>query len=194
MRSCVFSDQKLLRKELESVAQHLEAGAEVLDVCCGTCEFEKDISLNSKLKYTGIDNNPAYKTDYLKFGKGRFVCEDVKVLPFDDNSFEAVFFVNAGHHFNNNDLVSVIKEMKRVSRHYVVYADAVKTNNDPLYMKLLHRMDRGDYFRTSEEIESLLTSDLHIKDKRFVYNGPYMTLIAVTEKFRTKEEVKKEYE
>ena len=86
-------------------------GESVLDIGAGTGMMsEFAYKCNSKLKYVAID--PAdgmlqYAPEYLDTHIG--VAE---LLPFEDNSFDAILMGESLHHFNNPELA--LEEVKRV--------------------------------------------------------------------------------
>jgi len=93
----------------------------VLDVGAGTGEIAQAVnSFRPELTIYGIDVYIRPKTfiPILKY--------DGNVLPFDDNSFDAVIAVDVLHHCN--DPVSVLKECTRVSKQWVLIKDHVCDN------------------------------------------------------------------
>jgi ubiquinone/menaquinone biosynthesis C-methylase UbiE len=104
----------------------------VLDVGAGTGEMAQAVnSFRSELTVSGVDVYIRPKT-FIPIVK-----YDGNVLPFDDDSFDAVMTVDVLHHCN--DPVSVLKECARVSKRWVLIKDHV---SDSVYdEKILKFMD-----------------------------------------------------
>lgn len=104
----------------------------VLDVGAGTGEMAQAIqSFRPKLFFSGVDVYLRPKTfiPIVKYNGA--------VLPFDDNSFDAVIIVDVLHHCK--DPVSVLKECARVSKRWVIIKDHV--SDGILDSKILTFMD-----------------------------------------------------
>lgn len=90
----------------------------VLDVGAGTGEMAQAIeSFRPELIFSGVDVYIRPKTfiPVVKY--------DGTVLPFDDNSYDAVIIVDVLHHCN--DPVYVLKECARVAKRWVIIKDHV---------------------------------------------------------------------
>ncbi|MDO8623717.1 MAG: methyltransferase domain-containing protein [archaeon] len=88
----------------------------ILDVGCddGTTA-EKIIQFNPTLKIVGIDiQEDRMSRIPRKIYNG-------KVIPYPNNSFDVVMALDVLHH--TEDVLSLIKEMKRVSRKYIIIKD-----------------------------------------------------------------------
>jgi ubiquinone/menaquinone biosynthesis C-methylase UbiE len=126
--------------------------ASLLDVCCGTGEY----SALSKGQYWGLDNS----RDHITYARSLyhdflFVEGDAQRLPFKDRAFEAVLFACASHHFSEDALKSALIEMRRVSRRYVIFDDAVTWAGQSSLSRIFYRLDRGTMFRSVEELERI---------------------------------------
>ncbi|MHA1599581.1 MAG: class I SAM-dependent methyltransferase [Alphaproteobacteria bacterium] len=98
------------------LAEMLPTGASVLDVGCGdgsidrlVGEFRPDVAI------TGIDVmiRPTTQTHVRPF--------DGKTIPYDDNSFDVVMFVDVLHHTDDPEIL--LREARRVARQSVVLKD-----------------------------------------------------------------------
>jgi len=132
----------------------------VIDIACGTGEFCSGIKGN----YVGIDLNK----DHLDYGKKRygsknrqFIEMDAKNLSFPENHFDYAMILNAMHHFSDSDFLSILKNAKRITKHYIIIAEVIlpKTNG---ITKFLCDLDQGDYIRTLEHQKKLISSVLNI--------------------------------
>ncbi|MBD2679398.1 MULTISPECIES: class I SAM-dependent methyltransferase [Nostoc] len=89
----------------------------VLDVACGTGEFEKLLlTENSTLKIVGVDISEkmlAIAQEKCKiYPQVSFHTASASALPFADNSFDVIVSASSFHYFN--DPLAALIEMKRV--------------------------------------------------------------------------------
>ena len=132
----------------------------VLDICCGMGEY---FFLN-KGRYTGLDNSAHYvHFAQQQFPSARFLRGDALNLPFKDNSFDASMFISASHHFETGNFVSVLTEMIRVGRRYVIIDDSIKSYHHNPVREFFYRLDRGTMFRKFDEIESIMAKLKELK-------------------------------
>ena len=104
----------------------------VLDVGAGTGEMAQAIqSIRPELTFSGVNVYIRPKTFIPVFKY------DGAVLPFEDNSFDAIIIVDVLHHCT--DPVSVLKECARVSKRWVIIKDHV--SDSALDSKILAFMD-----------------------------------------------------
>ena len=86
---------------------------------------------------------------------------DATVLPFKDNSFDVVFCSNLLHHVG--EPVSVVKEMKRVSKKYVILLEPNRSNFIMFPFSLIFKEERGGLKFSREYLKSLArTASLEI--------------------------------
>jgi SAM-dependent methyltransferase len=121
-----------VRKLCEHISDLLPQGAAVLDVGCGDGILASLIGQERPdVTVTGLDVllRPAARIPVIEF--------DGKTLPFADNSFDIVMFVDVLHH--TEDPSVLLREAKRVSRAFLVIKD--HTNDGFLSDLTLRFMD-----------------------------------------------------
>ncbi|MEG3437281.1 methyltransferase domain-containing protein [Pannus brasiliensis CCIBt3594] len=89
----------------------------VLDVACGTGEFERLISReNPAQNMVGVDISEEMlkiaRQKLQSYANVRFQCASASALPFPDASFDTVISANAFHYFDDPNVA--LREMKRV--------------------------------------------------------------------------------
>lgn len=130
--------QKTLLKEIgDSNFQEFS----VLDVGAGSGELLTEIALfarktNRRAKLVGLDLNPlsaqSVASEGQRFDEIESVQGNALSLPFPDSTFDYAICSLFTHHFTDDGVVEILKEMKRVSRRRIFVID-------------LHR-DRNAYF------------------------------------------------
>lgn len=116
--SLIYS--KPILEDLYTFLQGFTDKESVLDIGAGTGMMsEFAYRCNKRLKYVAID--PAegmlkYAPPYLETHIG-----EAEALPFEDDSFDAVFMGESLHHFNDIDaaLVEVVRVLKRDGRLFI---------------------------------------------------------------------------
>ena len=121
----LFGGKRAAIAELSGILRSLDSTATMLDVGTG----RGDIPIAAKaaaarfgctLSTIGIDMS---ETLARGSGNDRTVRGDAMCLPFDDRSIDIVLASQLLHHFPNDQLLTVIREMNRVSRKAVVISD-----------------------------------------------------------------------
>lgn len=124
----------------------------ILDVGCGTGKY---LGMTNQ-EYVGIDNSPSfinYCKKQFQNEKRSFCLMDAMKMHFPKNSFDAAVIINTIHHLTDNQVITVLKHMARVSSRAVIILDAIPPKYNPI-SKFLYSLDRGAYFRDmSEQIE-----------------------------------------
>jgi glycosyltransferase involved in cell wall biosynthesis len=99
--------------------------AKILEVGCGSGAISLDLSLRGAM-YTGID------ISYEAIRLAKHIANDYKIvnceytygngfnLVYPDNSYDISFNIGVLEHFNDNDIVKMLKEMARVSKFVIV--------------------------------------------------------------------------
>lgn len=124
---------KTYKKELADLISPLCAdNSHILDVGCDDGLLSQMLIMNNhSLTIKGIDiqdNRPA------KIPRKIY---DGKKIPYQDKQFDITMAVDVLHH--TRDIGSLLKEMKRVTRKYIIIKDQV--SEDPLSFLLLSFMD-----------------------------------------------------
>ena len=106
-------------------------GGAVLDVCCGSADFEHGGA------YVGLD----FHATTLAVARARrpgagLVRGDARGLPFADGSFDVVVCQMALHHFDHDAVRAVCSEMERVSRVGWVAADLLRRRRAGAWIRL----------------------------------------------------------
>ena len=106
-------------------------GGSVLDVCCGSADFEHEGA------YVGLD----FHATTLAVARERrptaaLVRGDARALPFGDGSFDVVVCQMALHHFDHGGVRAVCAEMGRVCRVGWVAADLLRRRRAGAWIRL----------------------------------------------------------
>jgi len=125
--------EKTYKKRIANLISPLCAdNSHILDVGCDDGGLSQMlIKKNHSLTIEGIDiqgNRPA------KISRKIY---DGKKIPYKDKQFDITMAVDVLHH--TRDIGSLLKEMKRVTKRYIIIKDHV--SNDPLSFLLLSFMD-----------------------------------------------------
>jgi ubiquinone/menaquinone biosynthesis C-methylase UbiE len=96
---------------------HLSSTERVLDIACGTGEFERIVlAENPTQQIIGVDISEQMlaiaKQKNHTFPNVSFQIASASILPFGDSHFDVVVSANAFHYFD--DPVAALEEMKRV--------------------------------------------------------------------------------
>ena len=143
----------------------LSSTEKVLDIACGTGEFERIVlAEHSTQEIVGIDISEQMlaiaKHKHHSFPSVSFQIANASVLPFADNNFDVVVSANAFHYFGNP--VAALKEMRRVLKpggRVVILdwcRDFIVCQICDVFLKLVDPAHRQCY--TQEEFHHLLTT------------------------------------
>ncbi|MGB4661173.1 MAG: class I SAM-dependent methyltransferase [Mobilitalea sp.] len=114
---------RCLKNEIVRVIR-LDDSNKVLDVVCGNGTLLKLINDKIQVQAYGVDiSDNMIKEAKRKYPEMQFVTTNSALLPFQDNSFDAVTVCAAFHHFTEPD--KFLKEAKRVLKPggYIYIAD-----------------------------------------------------------------------
>ncbi len=127
-----FVYSRRIRVLVEEICNLLPKNSKVLDVGCGDGNIDRLImQRRPDVNIEGIDILQRKKTHI------RVTQFDGDNIPFKDNEFDVVMFVDVIHHASNQLLL--LEEAKRVSRKYLLIKD--HTNNGFLAFSTLKFMD-----------------------------------------------------
>jgi len=101
--------------ELEEFTSRVKEGDRVLDIGCGNGRL-LDLFAGKKINYTGLDNSAELvKEARRKYPAAGFVVGEALCLPFEKESFDAVFSVAVLHHIPSGDYRrKFMEEIRRV--------------------------------------------------------------------------------
>lgn len=139
-----IGERKVIRNELG-----VRPG-KILDVPCGTGEFS---FLFNEEDYTGIDIDPRYVDYAVKKHRKKFLIMDATNMSFSANHFDAVLTVGFFHHLTNEQIILVLKEIRRVLKKegkFLLIEDAPTRNKLNFIGKLGQKYDRGANIRDSD--------------------------------------------
>lgn len=136
--------------------------AQVLDVGCGLGEC----SAVNRGSYTGIDNSfqrIAYAAQ--RYPAHIFFVGDAAQIPFADKTFDLVLLIDTSHHLTDEQFKTVLVELRRVGRRYIVVSDPVVYEGQNVLSKFFYKLDRGAFFRTQEQLRHVFgaTDGLYYK-------------------------------
>jgi SAM-dependent methyltransferase len=130
----------------------------VYDLCSGTGDFAAVIPTGAK--YVGLDRNE----DFIEFARKRYknenniaykrldVLKDQKII---NKKYDATMLISAVHHFSDEDLDTLFKLVKKITKKVLIIADIIP---DPPHMlqRFFVKIDRGKFVRPAEEKVRLL--------------------------------------
>jgi SAM-dependent methyltransferase len=122
---------------MEFIRRYVPLNGSILDVGCGngifSVRFAEDGASVIGLDFSHhlLQENP----------HRRLICGDAGKLPFDDETFDAVFEANVLHHVADRELV--VREMHRVSRRYLVFLEPNRYNPIMAAFSILVAAERG---------------------------------------------------
>jgi ubiquinone/menaquinone biosynthesis C-methylase UbiE len=137
--------RRILEKEAGYVYKELKECNDILDIGCGTGNFEHELS---DLNITGLDISEEMIEEARKISDKRFIVGNAEKLEFDDLSFDAVFYVATLEFVAN--YTKAIREAWRVTRPggklLVImlntqsrYFQEQSQDEDSYFRKVLHR-------------------------------------------------------
>ncbi len=127
----------------------------VLDVGCGLGEC----SAICKKNYVGIDNSfPRITYATKRYPAHSFFVGDARDIPFAEKTFDLALLIDTSHHLNDEQLKTVLMQLARVSRRYIVVSDPVVYDGQNALSKFFYKLDRGACFRTVEQSKAVFCS------------------------------------
>jgi len=123
--------------KVDFIRTHIRLTGNILDLACGNGIFTQRLACEGGT-VTGLD----FSAHLLKQNPhSRLTRGDATHLPFMDSTFDVVFEANLLHHVSN--VPEVMREMRRVSKKYVVLVEPNRYNPLMFAFSLLVAAERG---------------------------------------------------
>lgn len=125
---------------------------DLLDVGCGIGDFSQ---ITDK-PYFGIDYNP----NFISFCNKKFGNKNKEFKVADINNFtikkrfDASILINTIHHLNDEEVIKILKNIKKSTKRIIMIHDALQQKN--IISKFFYKLDRGEHFRSIEQQKFLL--------------------------------------
>lgn len=129
---CAYADPKV-----RFITRYVPLKGPLLDVGCGNGIFTVRFAQGGA-DVVGLDYSRFLLRQNLH---ARLICGDAIRLPFADESFDATFEANVLHHVPDRE--SVIREMARTSRRYVILLEPNRNNPLMFAFSVVVRAERG---------------------------------------------------
>jgi len=143
------------------------AGERILDLGCGTAAILHELQ---DVEYLGVDNNPRYiKAAIRRHGsRGNFICADLGAYNVTNlGQFDKILLLGVLHHLPDStirQMCSVLPQMLKPQGILVSIDPAIEDGQHPV-ARVLARLDRGRYVRSSTEYVRLLEKHFTHIDK-----------------------------
>ena len=138
-----YADSKILY-----IGRHVPLDCRILDVGCGNGIFTIRFA-RAGARVVGLDYSP-FLLAQNPHADG-LICGDATRLPFPDESFDATFEANVLHHVSERE--SVIRELVRTSRRYVVLLEPNRNNPLMFGFAMVVRAERGLLISTMSHLQ-----------------------------------------
>lgn len=115
----------------------LTSGMKVLDVGCGKGFFVYDLYSTQGIEAYGVDVSEYAVSNCHPGAVGRVHLQSMQNMSFPDNSFDAVFCINALHNLSKLEAYKAIREMNRVVNDLTKVFIQVDAFNDSNELKIL---------------------------------------------------------
>ena len=166
VRSILLAGKGRMYKELRNAIVP-EKGSKVLDVGCGTGEFA--LLFDNSIDYTGIDMNLGfldYASNLYKNQNKKFVQMDATKMSFKKSEFDISLLLSFIHHFSEEDLDKILKEVNRITKKSIFVLEPVPRKYN-LLSRIVYALDRGDFIRKKEEQLKILDKYFNVVSYKF---------------------------
>ena len=179
VRSILVGGKRRMYNEIRT-AVNAQSGDEILDIGCGTGEFA--FLFNDSINYTGIDMNKDFLDHASSVYKNKkFILMDATKMNFKKNEFDTVLLLSFIHHFPEDLLDKILKEVNKVGKKFIIL-DPIPRKYNPL-SRLFYALDRGDFIRKKEEQLRILSKHLTLDDYKEFKTGLYtLSIIKCSQK------------
>lgn len=158
-----------LTAAVKAVINRMPSVGDVLDVGCGPESWLASCGVNP----IGLDISHRYIQRFNQHTRGRGVVASATSLPFRERSVDATWSIGLFHHLPDDMVVQSIQEMLRVTRSkgYVALIDGVLPclSLRRVIAYSIRKLDRGRFFRTQDQLCSLLSREVEWQIERIIY-------------------------
>lgn len=162
IRFLLIGSQRETRRRLGQMLRKQQP-ARVLDVCCGVGDFAGLVEAD----YIGIDLNERFinlaRRRFAAISRKQFQVEDATRMRYSEGAFDTTLYLNCMHHFPEELVRGMLREIARVTKHQVLILDLEPTRGHWL-QRFVMACDRGDYVRPIAQQRQLLEEFLEIDD------------------------------
>jgi SAM-dependent methyltransferase len=142
-------------------------GERILDLGCGTATI---LASMSNVEYTGIDNNSRYiQKAEERFGQlGKFICADLNdEIVATLGTFEKILLLGVMHHLPDVLIKQTMETIPKLlgSQGVLITLDPAFEENQHPVARILARMDRGRFVRSTDDYVALIQSKLTVIDQ-----------------------------
>jgi len=152
LRVIVAGNQQLTKDFIISNYHHYACHS-VLDMGCGTGDFS---ILFNKYEYKGVDVSKKYINFAQKrYSSHTFLNFDIVKCTVDEKIYDATLFISVLHHLSDKDVESILSTVCKITKKVIIIVDL--NPDTSLLKKILIKLDRGDFVRTTQQKKNLLT-------------------------------------
>lgn len=140
----------------------------VLDFGCGTGDFSE--SCTRDMEYLGTDLNAKYikfaKSHYIKHKNKKFIEDNI--LKYKNlKKYDAVLFISMMHHFSDNELDIILKDIKKMVKKVLIIADIIPDPPNAI-QKIAARLDRGKFVRPKKDKLNILKKYFKVTNAKII--------------------------
>lgn len=152
-------------------ALQLQGAEQVVDVCCGTGNMASVVPGY----YLGIDLDPRFvawaRRKFRHDPRKRFVVADVTTFALEPKSFHKALFIDGLHHLSDDQALSALKVVSRITRDAVAIVDPAP-ETERLVSRLLLAIDLGRHIRPlAAQIDLIRAGGFAVERHQTVYAG-----------------------